>query len=65
MVELYDEFFSMLRFAKRLCECDMENQLKEWFGACELDADNYDSADATTADCLVVALKNLMNATLS
>ena len=41
MVELYDEFFSMLRFAKRLCECDMEDQLKEWFGSCELDADNY------------------------
>lgn len=41
MVELYDEFFSMLRFAKRLCEYDMEEQLKEWFGSCELDGDNY------------------------
>lgn len=41
MVELYDEFFSMLRFAKRLCEYDMEEQLKDWVGTCELDADNY------------------------
>ncbi len=41
MVELYDEFFSMLRFAKRLCEYDMEDPLKKWFGSDELDGENY------------------------
>lgn len=41
MVELYSEFFAILRFTKRLYECGMAEQMKEWFGSCELDADNY------------------------
>lgn len=41
MIELCDEFFSMLRFAKNLCEYDMADQLKNWFGSCPLDADYY------------------------
>ena len=41
MIELYDEFFSMLRFAKNLCEYDMADQLKNWFGSCPLDTDYY------------------------
>lgn len=41
MIELYDEFFSMLRFAKRLCESNMADRLKNWFGFCPLDGDCY------------------------
>lgn len=41
MVELYDEFFSMLRFAKNLYDNGMEDRLKDWFGSCPLDGDSY------------------------
>ncbi len=41
MVELYDEFFAMLRFTKGLYDCGMAERLMEWYGTCELDADYY------------------------
>ena len=41
MVELYSEFFAMLRFTKSLYDCGMADRLKEWYGACELDGDFY------------------------
>ena len=41
MVELYSEFFAMLRFTKSLYDCGMADRLKEWYGTCELDADYY------------------------
>lgn len=41
MVELYDEFFSMLRLAKRMYECEMAGHIKEWLGSYELGGDNY------------------------
>ncbi len=41
MVELYDEFFAMLRFAKNLYDSGMEEQLKEWSGGYPLDGDIY------------------------
>lgn len=41
MLELYNEFFAMLRFAKNICDCGMEEQLKDWFGYCPLDGDMY------------------------
>lgn len=40
-MELYDEFFAMLRFAKRLCDCGMTEDVKNWFGSCKLDGDCY------------------------
>lgn len=41
MTELYDEFFSMLRFAKRLYEYGTKEQIKRWFSLHELDGENY------------------------
>ena len=41
MVELYDEFFGMLRFTKNLCDCGMMEKVKDWFGSCKLDGDYY------------------------
>ena len=41
MVELYDEFFSMLRFAKNLYDSGIEELMKERMGSCELDGDYY------------------------
>lgn len=41
MTELYDEFFSMLRFAKRLYEYGTKEQIRRWFSFYELDGDNY------------------------
>ena len=41
MTELYDEFFSMLRLAKRLYEYGMAEQIQKWSGSYELDGDNY------------------------
>ena len=41
MVELYDEFFSMLRFAKNLYDSGIEELMKEIMGSCELDGDYY------------------------
>ncbi len=35
MVELYDEFFAMLRFTKNLCDCGMAEKVKDWFGFCQ------------------------------
>lgn len=40
-MELYDEFFSMLRFAKNLYDIGMEEQLKGWSGGYPLDGDIY------------------------
>ena len=39
MVELYDELFSMLRFAKNLYDSGIEELMKERMGSCELDGD--------------------------
>lgn len=41
MVELYDEFFSMLRFAKQLYDSGLEDQVKGKFGLYPLDGDIY------------------------
>lgn len=41
MVELYGEFFAMLRLAKNLYDYGMEKELKKWFGGTELDGDYY------------------------
>ena len=41
MVELYDEFFSMLRLTKSLYEYGMEEQMQKWSGSYKLDGDNY------------------------
>lgn len=41
MVELYNEFFSMLRFSKNLCDCGMEEEVRNWFGSYPLDGDCY------------------------
>lgn len=41
MIELYGEFFAMLRFTKRLYDCGMAERLMGWYGTCELDADYY------------------------
>lgn len=41
MVELYDEFFSMLRFSKNVYDSGKVGQLKNWFGSCPLDGDLY------------------------
>lgn len=41
MVELYDEFFAMLRFTKNLFDCGMAERVKDWFGSYQLDGDNY------------------------
>ena len=41
MVELYDEFFAMLRFTKSLSDCGMMEKVKDWFGSYKLDGDSY------------------------
>lgn len=41
MVELYGEFFSMLRFAKCLHEYGIGEQVKGWSGSYKLDGDYY------------------------
>lgn len=40
-MELYDEFFALLRLSKSLYDCGMAEQLKKWCGTCELDGDFY------------------------
>lgn len=41
MVELYAEFFGMLRFTKNLYDYGVMEEIKDWFGSCKLDGDCY------------------------
>lgn len=41
MTELYDEFFSMLRFAKNLYDCGFVEQHENSFGSWQLEGDDY------------------------
>lgn len=41
MAELYEEFFSLLRFAKNMYDCRMGEQFKKRFGFYKLDGDSY------------------------